>query len=170
MDIAFWNDGKPRPIKAGRVVMPNGDVVFNAKPDPENDIYEVKTVNPVAPLGKKLGARTVTKRGSVITIKYALVDIDISVAKDKMHAEIAERCRTSSLGGLMFEGKYIPTGTEDMAMAAIKGGPVAAAMKAHLDECSVIATNHHAAVNALRTTKTVLNYDIDTNWPTITEA
>lgn len=68
--LAFWNGGNPRVVRnLNRVQMPNGDVAFNAKPDPDNDLFLYVEAGPTPNrrIGERAGAVSYTNDGWTIT-------------------------------------------------------------------------------------------------------
>ena len=47
MRLAFWNNGSPKETDQKRVRFPDGDVVYDASPNPIRDLYELSpTIDP----------------------------------------------------------------------------------------------------------------------------
>lgn len=88
--LAFWNDGKPRKVRSNsQVKLPNGDIVLNAKPDPDNDLYEYVDVGPMPDRKYEVaGPVTYDNDGWTITATRSVMDRNLDQVKAERFRDI----------------------------------------------------------------------------------
>lgn len=71
MTLAFWNNGTPRVVRSRkRVVLPNGDIVLNATPNPQIDLYAYREIGHTKDPYRKLTGPIYENDGWTITATY----------------------------------------------------------------------------------------------------
>jgi hypothetical protein len=78
MALAFWNNGSPRVIRGRKVNLPNGDVVMNPQPDPDNDVYEYVEAGGKAGRFERSTGVSYDNDGWTITATYTKAYVDVA--------------------------------------------------------------------------------------------
>jgi hypothetical protein len=71
MTLAFWNNGTPRVVRSNkRVALAGGDIVLNAKPNPEIDLYTYLKVGKIVDRFHVISGTAFANDGWLITATY----------------------------------------------------------------------------------------------------
>lgn len=97
MKLCFWNDGKPKVVDSKCVKMPDGKERLNAKPDPDDDLYEYVEVRVGYGQYHKHVETTLDNDGWKVTKThtYAPMPLD-DVKADKIRSSRSEASRLLS--------------------------------------------------------------------------
>jgi len=96
MKLAFWNNGAPRVLRSSkRVTLADGRVVFNAKPNPELDLYAYREIGPGEGPFTRAAAMTFENDGWTITatrsVAYSATESIRAMRIERVKAEAGSR-------------------------------------------------------------------------------
>jgi hypothetical protein len=101
MTLAFWNNGTPRVVRTNkRVILPGGDIVFNAKPNPEIDLYTYLEVGAAADRFHVMSGTAFANDGWSITATYTQTLKPLAELKALRLADLSAYKKASELGGM----------------------------------------------------------------------
>ena len=197
MRLAFWNSGVPREVEPTRVQFPNGDMAYDASPDPMRDLYEFSATKetPCHPWQKE--TLTYTLVNNIIIETRFCSWPPIAELKAKKKSQVTAQRQVIASGAILVDGRKIKCTDGNIAELEIlinqaSRGKVTFPVKAttssgiafqftNLSEAQTLldaAHNHRQitrnidydhliAIDLLIDPLAVVNYDHLFGWPTI---
>lgn len=112
MRLGFWNNGNVKEVDPRAVRFPNGDMAYNASPDPARDLYEVQsaTQEPCHPWQKEVLSYVLINTNvntNIIVESRDCVWPPIEELKKRKKAEITAKRRQISSGVILVNGLKI---------------------------------------------------------------
>ena len=197
MRLGFWNNGSPKETDPKRVRFPDGNVIYDAAPDPSKDLYEMvsATEPPCHPWQNEtltyelinnvitqkracswplIGALKTRKKAQISSYRFSVSSERILIGTHRVWCtdgtitEIETLLNQAERGKVTFPVKTTTSEGEHFVLANI--GELQAILDAihvHRQAARNTEYDHLVAVENLVDELSVADYDHTTNWPPV---